>query len=177
MKRYFQLIFIVFLVTACAPVLSKHMRIQGTFSPSLSEVRQNPDEAKGRVFILGGVIVNTTATKEGSLIEAIYVPVNSWGYLKSLSASTERFMAIQRGGRLLDPLIYGNKREITLAGEFIGMREGKIGELEYSYPLFDIKEIHLWEEIKERDYYYYYMPPPYPYLYYRHRMHDPWWWY
>ncbi|MEW6601792.1 MAG: Slp family lipoprotein, partial [Nitrospirota bacterium] len=65
----------------------------------------------------------------------------------------------------------------TLAGEFIDMRKGKIGEMDYVYPLFEIKEIYLWEELKERDYYYYYLPPPYPYWYYGRQPYDPRWWY
>ena len=162
---------------SCTPVLSRNLLNDGHFNEDLSEIRQDPAFYKGHLFILGGIIVNTEATKDGSLIEAIFVPVNSLGYLKSYKVSDGRFLAIYKGPGILDPLIFSEKREISLAGEFIEMRKGKIGEMEYAYPFFEIKEIHLWEDIKERDYYYYYMPPPYPYWYYRHGPYGPWWWY
>ncbi|MBI4687556.1 MAG: Slp family lipoprotein [Nitrospirae bacterium] len=144
-----------------------------------SELKQNPILNKGRLFVIGGIIAKTTITKEGSLIEAIYVPVNSRGYLKDVTATNERFLALYRGEELLDPLVYQEKREVTIAGEFIEMRRGRIGEMEYSYPFFEIKEIYLWPEEREINRRYY-MGPPYPFLFYRYRPYDPWydpWWY
>jgi outer membrane lipoprotein len=179
MKKYYLLIALAFsLMSSCVPVISRNLLSQGILDTNLSEIKQDPASYKGRLFILGGIIVKTSTTKDGSLIEAVFVPVDSWGYLKSFKASSGRFLAIYKSGEILDPLIYSEKREITLAGEFIELRKGKIGEMEYTYPLFEIKEIHLWEEVKDMDYYYYYSPPPpYPYWYYRHRPYDPWWWY
>lgn len=174
---YLKILLAVLLISSCTPVLSRNLISDGIFNEGLSEIKQEPDAYKGRLFIFGGIIVKTETTKDGSVIEAIFVPVNSLGYLKSYKTSGGRFLAIYNSREILDPLIFSEKREISLAGEFIGIRNGKIGEMEYSYPLFEIKEIYLWEEIKEKDYYYYYMPPPYPYWYYRHRPYDPWWGY
>jgi outer membrane lipoprotein len=158
---------------SCAPVLRKDLMIEGIFDAQLSEIKQNPTINKGKLFVLGGIIVKTTVTKEGSLIEAIHVPVNSRGYLKSDGSSNGRFLAIYHK-ELLDPLLYSERREITLAGEFIEIRKNKIGEMDYSFPVFEIKDIHLWEEIEKRDYYY---GPPYYYpRYYRHYpYYYPWW--
>ncbi len=187
MKRFFLLILINLFLFSCAPVLTRDLMQRGIYTTHLSEVKQNPIMNKGKLFILGGIIVKTKVTKEGSLIEAIFVPVNSLGYLKGYRAANERFLAIYRDRDLLDPLIYEEKREITLAGEFIEVRKGPIGEMEYAYPLFEIKEIYLWEEYKETGYYVYppYYPTPYyPAPYYRYRyspFYDnypyPWWYY
>jgi len=177
MKTYCLIIlFAGLLISSCTPVLSRNLLSSGTFNEGLSYIKENPASYKGSLFIFGGIIVRTEATKDGSLIEAIYVPVNSMGYLKSYKTSGGRFLALYRSHEILDPVIFSAKREITLAGEFIEIRKGMIGEMEYAFPLFEIKEIYLWEEIKDRDYYYYYMPPPYPYWYYKHRPYDPWWW-
>ncbi|MBI5739337.1 MAG: Slp family lipoprotein [Nitrospirae bacterium] len=159
------------LIISCAPVLTKDMMQRGTYGVRLADVRQNQEQNTGRLFILGGIVVKTTLTKEGSLVEAIYVPVNSQGYLRSYGTSNERFLALYRGKDILDPLIYSEKREVTVAGEFIGTRKGAIGEMDYVYPLFDIKEIYLWEEYKAQDYYRYspYYPPYYRPPYYRYR--------
>jgi len=174
MKKFFIIIFVVITVSSCASVLRQEIMETGIRDFSLSDMRNNPDRYKGRLFILGGSIVNTKITDKGSQIEALYIPVDSRGYLQDVepSSSDGRFLAIfskERG--TLDPLIYRKGRDITLAGEFIETRSGKIDEMDYTYPVFKIIEIYLWKE--RRDYYpypgYYYYPYPYPYWY------DPWW--
>jgi len=185
MKRSYLMLFITVFFFSCVPVLQKDLMQRGIFNPSLSEVKQSPILNSGKLYILGGIIVKTTVTKEGSLIEAIFVPVNSYGYLKDYTTSSERFLALYRGQGLLDPLIYKENREITLAGKFIEVRKGTIGEMEYDYPLFEIEGIYLWEENREADQYLYppYYPPPfyryrhYPfYPYYDPYPYYPWWW-
>jgi outer membrane lipoprotein len=174
MERYYFVILSIFvslLLLSCAPVLRKDFMDTAIRDISMSEIKRNPEFFKGKLFVLGGIIVNTKVTAEGSLIESLYVAVDSRGYLKGVGLSTSRFLALfPRESGLLDPMIFRNGREITLAGEFIGNREGKIDEMEYVYPLFRIKELYLWEERK--DYcvvpaYYY----PYPYW-----MDYPYWW-
>jgi outer membrane lipoprotein len=167
------------MLISCAPVLSQQYMKEGIYNPNLTELKENPILNDGKLFIFGGIIVKTTATKEGSLIEAIYVPVTGRGYFKDwYSEGGGRFMALYKGKQILDPIIFSEKREITLAAEFIGIRKGKIGELDYDFPYFEIKEIYLWQDYQTRDPYYYY-PPPYYYPplyyrdYYRHRFYDP----
>ena len=180
MCKKFLILIAVLIVTSCAPVLHQDYMKRGIFNADLSELKRNPNLNDGQLFIFGGVIASTTATREGSLIEGIYVPVNSRGYLKGLYGGNGRFRAIYRGREFLDPLIFSEKREVTLAAEFLGTRKGKIGELDYIFPFFEIKEVYLWEEIRQRDYYYYYYPPQpfyYPSSYYRNRYYSPWWYY
>ncbi len=169
LKKLVLAITVVILLGACAPVLREDLMRRGIFDVRLSEIKQNPEFHKGRLFILGGIIVNTTITSSGSLIEAIYVPVNSRGYLKNVEAPNVRYLALYQGKEILDPMIFREKLEITLAGEFIGTRSGKIGEMDYIYPLFEIKELYLWEE--EKDYYRMSYPP----WYYPYWRYDPWW--
>ncbi|MDI6890425.1 MAG: Slp family lipoprotein [Thermodesulfovibrionales bacterium] len=175
MKKFFLIIFVVITVLSCAPVLRQEIMETGIRDFSLSDTRNNPDLYRGKPFILGGLIVNTKFIERGSLIEAVYVPVDSRGYLKDMELSNGRFLAIfpkEKG--LLDPLIYRRGREITLAGEFIEVRSGRIDEMEYTYPVFEIKEIYLWKERKVYypDYRPYWCDYPYPY----HYWWDPWWW-
>jgi len=159
------LLFLGVIVTSCAPVLRYDLMKGGIRDLPPSVIRDNPEVYRGRLFILGGVIVNTKVTDEGTLIEAIYIPVDSYGYLEGTGPVDGRYLALYDG--FLDPLIFEKEREITLAGEFIENRRGKIGEVDYVYPLFKIKQIYLWEEKR----YYYVSPPPPPWYY------PPWWWY
>jgi outer membrane lipoprotein len=142
---------------------------QGARDIPLSAVRENPAVFKGRLFILGGIIVSTKLTEQGAMIEALAVPVDSYGYLTYDARYDGRFLALYpRSEGLIDPMIFSKGREITLAGEFVEVRKGKIDEMEYAYPLFHVRQLHLWPEITT----YYY---GYPYSYYPYWYYDPWW--
>ncbi|MEW6214473.1 MAG: Slp family lipoprotein [Nitrospirota bacterium] len=168
MKRLYLIVLAIVLLFSCAPVLRKDLMDKATRDITFSEILRNPEVYRGRLFILGGIIVETKFTDKGSLIEALYVPVDSRGYLKEIKPSNGRFLAFYpKEEGLLDPVIYNRGREITLAGEFIETRKGKVDDMEYTYPLFEIKELYLWEKHKE-----YYIVPPYPSWYYPY----PYWW-
>lgn len=171
MKKLSFIALITTLLFSCAPVLKKELMDTATIDISFSEVTENPDLYRGKLFALGGIVVDTKMTDRGSLVEAVYVPVDSRGYLKEVELSTHRFLAFYPKDKgLLDPVIYCKGKEMSLVGEFIEIRRGKIDEMEYIYPLFEIKELYLWEERKL----YYITPsyPSYPYWWY-----DPWWGY
>lgn len=163
-------------LTSCAPVLDKGLMDQGAREFQLSHLTETPEAFKDHLFILGGVIVDTKLTEKGSQIEALFIPVNASGYLRDPSRHQGRFLAVYaRSKGILDPLIYKKGREITLAGDFVEVRKGKIDEMEYSYPVFKVRQIHLWEEYRD---YPYAWPYPYPYYnpyYYRSPfLYDPW---
>lgn len=164
------------MLSACAPVLNRELMREGVRNVPLSQLRENPDANQGKLFILGGVIVDTKVTDKGSLIEVLAVPVSKLGYLRDLEQYEGRFLALYpRTSGMLDPIIYKKGREITLAGVFQENRKGKIDEMEYVYPVFEIRQIYLWEE--QRDYY---LMPAYPYYYnypypYYGGWYDPWW--
>ena len=170
-NTFFTVLILIILVSSCTPVLQKDLIKSGTFDIDPAGLRKDSSQYMGNLYILGGIIAKTTVTEEGSLIEALYVPVNSRGYLKDSAPSNWRFLALYRGEEFLDPLIFGEKREITIAGKFNGTRRGMIGEMEYVFPLFEIQEIHLWEEIREREHYFY--PEYYPPIFFRYRPYYP----
>jgi len=147
---------------------------EGSREVSFQLLREKSNEFKGRLFILGGVIVQTKFTAAGSQIEALHVPVDGSGYFEEKGRSEGRFLAVSpKDGTMLDPEVYSRGRRVTLAGEFIDLRKGWIEEMEYVYPVFLIKQIYLWP--MEESYYpapYYYDPWFYPYPYY---YWDPWW--
>jgi outer membrane lipoprotein len=174
MKRLQVLLLLAFslILFSCAPVLNREYMREGSREVSFQLLRESPDPYKGRLFIFGGVIVRTKVTAAGSQIEAMHVPVDSSGYFKETGSSEGRFIAVLPGdGTLLDPEVYRRGRRVTLAGEFVELRKGRIDEIEYVYPVFEIKQIYLWP--RERPYYYYYDDPWfYPYYYW-----GPWWYY
>jgi starvation-inducible outer membrane lipoprotein len=151
--------FIVFFIfSSCStPVLRKDFLERGFANPLLSDFVQSPDVWRNQLFILGGNIVSCRNTEEGSLIEAVYVSVNSLGYPQAPSLVARRFLAIypvENG--VLDPIFFRQGREITIAGVFLENRIGFIDDVSYTYPTFRIEEIYLWEQ---RSYYTYPHPP------------------
>jgi outer membrane lipoprotein len=184
MKKILTILSVAMVLTACAPVLSRELMREGERNVSFSHLREAPDKYKGKLFILGGLIVNSRLTEQGSQIEALYVPVDSYGSLEEGVPIQGRFLAIypkEKG--LLDPVVYKKGRDVTLAGEFVELRKGKIDEMAYDYPVFEIRQIHLWEEpvyYYSAPYYYYPYYPyyPYPYVYDRWGWpySDPIWW-
>jgi len=160
------------LLVSCAPVLNRELMREGQRNISFDELRANPDVYKGRLYVLGGLIAETRFTEKGSQLEVLSVPVDSSGYLMENERSNGRFLAVYPKDKgLLDPIVYKKGREVTLAGEFREIRKGRIDEMEYDYPVFEIRQIHLFEEQQyyNRYPYPYYPYYPYPYLY------DPYW--
>ncbi len=157
----------VLLVAACArPVIKESLLKEGIRHVSLSALSANKDLYRGKLFILGGIIANTTITSEGSVIEALYVPVDDKGYLKE-EPGRGRYLAIwPKESGILDPMMYRRNRQITVAGTFEGFRKGKLDKATYYFPVFDVVQIFLWsEEPTYPAYYYspYYYGPYYPY--------------
>jgi outer membrane lipoprotein len=180
MKRILIILIGSLMLISCSPVLNRELMREGARNVPLSQIRENPEANQGKLFILGGVIIETRVTDKGSLLEVLAVPVNAQGYLRDLEQYGGRFLALYpRTSGMLDPIIYKKGREITLAGSFMENRQGKIDEMEYTYPVFEIKQIYLWDE--QRDYYLmpaypYYYNYPYPYGGWYGYGYDPFWW-
>ena len=157
------LLVVMFVAAGCAPVISKGLRAQVDKEIRFEEVIQNPEVYQDKVVVWGGVIIAAKNLKEGTLIEVLQKPTDIGRRPKDTDHSEGRFLALYDG--YLDVSIYARGREVTVAGEIKGKRVLPLGEIEYTYPLISVKEIHLWAPKSEDRLY------PYPYRYY------PWWWY
>lgn len=170
MKRIIVLLALSFTLFSCvSPVLKPATLQAGRRDVDMTVLSQQPDRYVGKLFVLGGVVLKTTVTDEGSIVEAMYVPVDDKGYLKD-ALENGRFLAIfPKKDGILDPMIYKRKREVTIAGIFEGTRKGKLDKAEYDYPVFRITEIYLWSQEYTYAYPYNYAPYYNPYYY------SPWW--
>lgn len=169
------LIIATVLLSSCAPVLDRDLMDQGQRNFPLSDLRANPDKHKGKLYIVGGVIVETRFTQNGSQIEVLSTPVDKYGALEDSQRTMGRLFAIvPRDKGLLDPLIYKKGRAVTIAGTFIETRKNKIDEYEYQYPVFEIRQIYLWPEEMYAPYFSSYPYYPYPYVFHP-SWYDPYW--
>ena len=169
-KRMLMALWAALLLSACVgPVIREDLLGEGTRNVPLQAIAANPDAYKGKLFVLGGIIAKTTITDEGTVIEALYVPVDRKGYFKDVPVSGRYLAVWPKANGILDPMLYGRNRRITVAGTFEGMRKGKLGKTSYNFPVFEAVQIHLWKEEAEYPGYYYepyYYGPYYPYPYY-----------
>ncbi len=152
----------VLVATGCAPVISSQIRKEAAVDIPFTEVVRNPDRYVGETFIWSGTIVETKNTPSGTEMKVLQHPADRQGRPRDVDVSEGRFLALDR--RYLDPSIYSSGREVTVAGRLVGSEVRPLGEIQYTYPLVEVEEIHLWPRRVER----YYVYPPYP------RSH--WWW-
>lgn len=167
-------------VIGCAPVLNRDVMDRGVREFNPAHLIETPEVFKDHLFIFGGMIVDTKLVETGSQVEALFVPVDRYGNLKDTSQYQGRLIAhYPRSKGLLDPLIFRRGREITVAAYFVEVRKGKIDDIEYVYPVFEIDQIYLWEEYRSDPYFWppysYYYPYPYPYYPGYPLWYDPWW--
>lgn len=149
-------------VIGCVHVIPKETLREVDRNLSYAELHEAPKAHKGKVVLLGGVVVKAVNKEEGTLLEIYQTGIDGSGKPIELDRSGGRFLAFYKG--FLDSEVYCKGRQVTIAGAVEGERIGKLGELEYHYPYLVIRAIHLWR--KERPYAY----RPYPWSF-----RDPWW--
>ena len=135
---------------------------------TLTQVKVNPQATQGTVVIWGGRIINTINTTNGGEIYVLELPLDrkEMPYPDD-TASTGRFIA--RSPEFLDPAAYPRGYLITVAGRTQGVRNERLQNVLYRYPVLDVQQIHLWTQ-RQRDYYYYDVSPGWYWGYY------PLWW-
>jgi outer membrane lipoprotein len=165
-RRFFFIIgvlLVVVLLQGCLPV-SKQLRAQADRMVTFRQVFQNPEAYKGKIVIWGGEIIETINQKDGTtLIVTLQHPLD-WMEEPKIQRTEGRFIILVEG--YVDPYVFRRGRRITIAGEIIGRKAMRLGELEYPYPLLQSKEIYLWRP------YDYYPPPYYPSGFYG--FYGPW---
>jgi outer membrane lipoprotein len=151
----------------CAPAISKAVRSEASPDLALREVLQDPDRYVGRVVIWSGTVLEARNTQEGTLLKVLQKPADSRDKPRMTDQSEGRFLALER--RYLDPAIYSEGRAVTVAGRITGKQGLPQGEIEYVYPLLEVKELYLWPQ-ELPPIYYDYPYGGYPYGYWH------WWW-
>jgi outer membrane lipoprotein len=140
-----KLSFILLLLTlsGCAHVVSPELRERVDKTISTEALFKEPEVFKGRLVILGGIIVSSRNAVEGTYLEVLERPLDSLGRPKDTDISRGRFIILYEG--YLDSAVYSKGREVTVAGEVMGKMVRPLGEMEYPYPLIKSKELHLFE--------------------------------
>ncbi|HMK43252.1 MAG TPA: Slp family lipoprotein, partial [Dissulfurispiraceae bacterium] len=157
---------LLFLISGCAPVLSAKVMDQASINVPLGEMRAAPEAYRGQLFAFGGTIASVKQTVAGSLMELAYASVNSRGYLQNNLSGVRVLAFYPAEYGILDPVVFAKERKVTVAGTFDGLQEGKIEQMDYAFPFFQIREIYLWPLEPQRVYYYDPYWPGYPPFYF-----------
>lgn len=168
------LMMLVLCMVGCTSAISKQVRSEASLDLSLREAMANPERYQGKVVIWSGTVLEAKNTPEGTLLRVLQKPADYQDRPKNTDTSEGRFLALEH--RYLDPAIYSQGRAVTVAGEIVGKRALPQGDIQYTYPLLEVKDLHLWPERSPDTYYgdpYYY---EYPMFYSRWWWRHPWWW-
>jgi outer membrane lipoprotein len=136
---------IALLGMGCAHAISDSLRAQAEPPLPFAQLRVNPEAYKDHTVILGGEILSTEPLRDGTRIEVLQKPLDRAEAPRITDNTGGRFMAFCDG--YLDPAVYAPGRRITVAGRVLGTYAGKVGELEYHYPLISCQEAHLWSRV------------------------------
>ena len=132
------------LLAGCAHVISKEVLQEVEPSLTFAHVSKDPDAYTGKTVLFGGDVIETQNLSDRTLVVVLQRPLGSRGEPRGGDVSEGRFI-ITTGG-FLDPAIYSPGRKLTVAGREAGKEVRPLGEIEYTYPIIEKREIYLWPE-------------------------------
>jgi outer membrane lipoprotein len=166
--RLFWILFLPLLV-GCVHPISGEFRDQVDPDLSLTQILKSPNNYVGKKVVLGGTIVKTRNLKNATEIEVVEKDLDCWGYPSYGDKSQGRFLFRKQG--YLETEIFSKGRMVTGGGTVVATQSGKVGEVEYEFPVIEVEELKLWDAPYQGYRYapYGYNPywawGPYPYYY------------
>jgi outer membrane lipoprotein len=107
------------------------------------QLKASPLSHKGKLIVVGGMVLTAKPLKEGTRIEVLQLPLDRddepVGYLTD---SQGRFMVLQK--EFVDPATIPIGTRLTVVGEVTGSMTLMIDEIEYVYPTLDGKALTVW---------------------------------
>ncbi|MEE4245363.1 MAG: Slp family lipoprotein [Kangiellaceae bacterium] len=145
------ILLVLFFLAGCNSI-PKHIR--GEYpAVSVQKARAMKEQP---VLRWGGVIASIKNEKEHSVVEIVAKPLGSSSRPLMTDKTEGRFLALING--FVDPLIYQRGREITVVGKLTETIDGKIGEMEYKFPIINVQAYQLWSrrvENRNRSWFFY----------------------
>lgn len=92
----------------------------------------------------GGTLIESHHLKDHTELEVVAYPLDDCGRPRIDSNQTGRFIIVYPG--FLETADYRTGRAVSATGRMVGVRKGRLGEVEYSFPLLESYKVHLWPE-------------------------------
>ncbi|MBW1732810.1 MAG: Slp family lipoprotein [Deltaproteobacteria bacterium] len=134
---------------ACAKVISPETVKQVNKGITFASLLKNSAAFSGKTVLLGGSIIKTENLADKTLIIMLQRPLDEEMRPMGDDESGGRFIISAPG--FLDPAIYREGREITVAGRVAGDLLRTLDKIEYAYPVIDRIELYLWPVEKALD--------------------------
>jgi outer membrane lipoprotein len=114
-------------------------------TPTLTflQVKAAPNSFRGQSVVFGGKVLTARRQKDGTRIEILQLPLDRSarpGY--DLTQSQGRFLALQQ--EFLDPATLPPGTRVTVTGSVSGSVTLSLDEVDYTYPVIDIKHVQAW---------------------------------
>ena len=165
--------FLIFLLLigmiGCAHPVSREFLQDIDETLTFDRLFETPEEYIGKRVMFGGAIVETRSLPEGTEIEVVQKKIDFTGYPEAGDEPGGRFIFFNKG--FLEPEIYSKGRGVTGVGKLTGTRMGKVGERPYEFPVIEVEELKLLDDIERNPYFY----PPYWDPWYRPHSYAPYW--
>lgn len=133
-------------LAACAEGISPETVSRADEKVSFRRLLKDPNAFYGKTVLLGGSIIKTENMAQKTLIIVLQHPLDSDKKPVGKDESEGRFIVSAPG--FLDPAIYRQGREITVAGRVAGQEVRTLDRIRYAYPVIEKTELHLWPEEK-----------------------------
>jgi outer membrane lipoprotein len=101
-----------------------------------------PDISHNKIALWGGTILDTRNLKDTTQVEVLAYPLDSFHQPMQESKPLGRFIIQHQG--YLEPATYAQGRRLTVLGSVSDSKLGKVGESNYSYPVINSRQLHLW---------------------------------
>lgn len=180
MKQMVIALALVAWLSGCAHVLSYEALERVDRDTSFAAVKADPATHLGQTLELGGLIIAVETAREATTLEVMRYTLDHWGEPRRVDEASGRFLA--RVDRFLDPELYKPGRFVTLTGTVAGKDTREVSGVPYTYPLFTIGEIYLWQypigayDARVHGYFYFTSPYYSPYYYVPWGYGRPYYW-
>ncbi|RUO59565.1 starvation-inducible protein [Pseudidiomarina insulisalsae] len=151
---------------ACSMVPDELAVVENTNLVEYATALENPQQATGKMARWGGVIAQVRNNNDGTIVEVVNYPLNSYGRPVATDSSDGRFRAMIDG--FIDPMVYEKGRFVTFTGVIGEPVEDKIDEFPYLFPTLNVTGKYLWKEVDENR-----AEVDYSSLWYRHYWYSP----
>ena len=90
----------------------------------------------------GGTIAKVENTEKGTWLQVVSRPLSSWGRPIHNDQTEGRFIA--QVDSFLDPVIMKAGKDVTVLGTLSEVKQGKVGETAYSFPVITVSQLKMW---------------------------------
>ncbi len=129
------------LLAACSGARLDSSGVDRALTPQDAQARSNA--AIGRRVLWAGTIVHASNLKQSTQLEVLAYPPAYDQRPDTSAPALGRFLLEQPG--YLETADYAAGRQISVVGRIAAPRNGRIGEREYTYPVLQAEQLHLWE--------------------------------